>query len=75
MDDRLKKATIKYLESVIACDPAIDPQKMGECIYCGAALDEAKPHKENCHYLEAKRLLAEFKDLGEEWHTWFDKGI
>lgn len=57
MNDKIRKASIKYLESVIA----FDPQIKGECIYCGVALDEGKAHKEDCHYLEAKRLLAEFK--------------
>lgn len=57
----MRKAIIEYLKSVIAFDPRINPQNMGECIYCGAALDEGKEHKKDCHYLEAKRLLAEFE--------------
>ena len=61
MNDNMKKAVIKYLESAIAFDPAINPQNMGECIYCGVALDEGKEHKKDCHYLEAKRLLAELE--------------
>ncbi len=62
MNENMRKAIIEYLESVIAFDPQIDPLYVGECIYCGAALDEGKKHKSDCHYLEAQRLLAEFKD-------------
>ena len=61
MNDKLRKTTIEYLKSVIAFNPQINPQKMGECIYCENALDEGEGHKEDCHYLEAKRLLAEFE--------------
>jgi hypothetical protein len=64
MNDNIRKAIIEYLKSVIDFDPQINPQNMGECFYCGSALDEGKEHKENCHYLEAKRLLAEFKRKG-----------
>jgi len=53
---------IELFENICAVDPRIDAQKMGECLYCGAALDEGKPHKKDCYYLEAKRLLTEFKN-------------
>ncbi len=55
------RAAIFYLKSIIAINPKIDARNMGECIYCGAALDEGKPHLASCHYLEAQRLLEEFK--------------
>jgi len=61
MNDKQRKTIIEYLKSIIAFDPQINPQKMGECIYCGSALDEGEEHKKDCHYLEAKRLLAEFE--------------
>lgn len=66
MNESMREAIIKYLESISAIEPQVYPQNMGECIYCGSALDEGKEHKKDCHYLEAKRLLAEFKNLGED---------
>jgi len=60
MQPELREAIIQYLQSVINFDPQINPQKMGECIYCGKALDEGELHNVDCHYLEAKRLLEEF---------------
>jgi len=62
MKPKLRKIIIQYLQSIVDFDPQINPQKMGECIYCAAALDEGKPHNKGCHYLEAKRFLKEFKE-------------
>lgn len=62
MSPELRKIAIRYLESFVAFDPQINPQKMGECIYCEAALDEGEEHLPDCHYLEGVRLLKEFKD-------------
>lgn len=61
MDTKIKKAVIQYLESIVVLDPQINPQELGKCIYCGAALDEGQKHFSWCHYLEAGRLLKEFK--------------
>jgi len=61
MDDKQLKAIVQYLRSVVDFDPQINPQKMGECIYCGVALDEGQSHKTDCHYLEAERLLEKFQ--------------
>ena len=54
-------ATIKYLEGFVAFDPQINPQKMGECLYCGVALDEGKKHLPKCHYLNGIKLLDEIR--------------
>lgn len=64
MKPEIKQVIIRYLQSVIAFNPVINAQDEGQCIYCGTELDRGWPHKPNCHYLEAKRLLKEFKSEG-----------
>ncbi|HBI48000.1 MAG TPA: hypothetical protein DDX93_04700 [Smithella sp.] len=61
MHPKLVKSITEYLQSVLDFDPMINPQKMGQCLYCGVALDEGKKHRPDCHYLEAEKLLKEFK--------------
>ena len=61
MNSEILAATIRYLESFIAFDPQINPQKMGECLYCGVALDEGKKHLPDCHYLKGVALLEKLK--------------
>jgi len=63
IEPKVIKRIVEYLQSIIDCDPRINPQDMGECIYCRAALDEAKPHNEGCHYLKAQELLKEFQGM------------
>ena len=55
------KAIVNYLQSVVDCDPRQIFQPEGDCMYCGAELENGWKHKSDCHYLEARRLLAEFK--------------
>jgi len=57
------KIIVDYLQSVVALNPVINPQSMGECIYCGTHLDEGEDHHPDCHYLEGIRLLNEFKEM------------
>ncbi len=55
------RAAISYLKVIVATDPQINAQDMGQCIYCGVELDRRHPHLPSCHYLEAQRLLKEFE--------------
>jgi len=62
MNIKMIDITIEYLESIVAFEPAFNPSNMGECFYCRAKLSEGNDHFPYCHYLEAKRLLEEFKN-------------
>jgi hypothetical protein len=55
------KTIINYLQSVIDFNPVPSFLYDGECMYCHQDIQCGESHKQDCHYLEAKRLLEEFK--------------
>ena len=66
MTPQIEGSIITFLINIIECNPQINAQNMGECIYCGAALDEGRPHLSWCYFLDAKKLLARLKGKANE---------